>query len=105
MPTVAYAINTATGIPRTIGYATPIYDQTTVLGSTVSTGVSVTLPSSGSYLDSDLEIYLNGFRLEPVTDYTYVGAGPSRTQVQFTFDLVATDRVRFRVDRLSNTKI
>lgn len=64
----------------------------------ITTGTAVTLPSSQTYTSSELQIYLNGDRLEPVFDYTYVGS-PARTQVQFTFDLVIGDRLDFRIDR------
>jgi hypothetical protein len=65
----------------------------------VTTGASVTLPASGTYTGQEMQIYLNGDRMEPVFDYTYVGSGSGKTQVQFTFDLVVGDRIDFRVDR------
>lgn len=64
----------------------------------VITGTSVTLPNSGSYQGEELEIRVNGMRLEALYDYSYVGAG-TKTQVQFTFDLAVGDRLDFRVDR------
>lgn len=64
----------------------------------VNAGVSVTLPSGQTYTSSDLNVFLNGDRLQPVFDYTYVGS-PLRTQVQFTFQLVVGDVVEFRIDR------
>jgi hypothetical protein len=87
-----------------------IYDQSlSVLASGASgpnqingpiiTGTNVTLPASGTYNGAELQIYINGNRAEPIFDYSYVGAGPSRTQVQFTFDLIAGDRIDFRIDR------
>lgn len=87
---------------------TTIYDQSlTVVASgaganqingPVNAGVSVTLPGSQTYTSAELNIFLNGDRLEPTFDYTYVGS-PLRTQVQFTFQLVVGDRVDFRIDR------
>jgi hypothetical protein len=90
--------------------AVAIYDQqlTIVSGSPansnqmtgpVNAGVSVTLPQSGTYSSAELQVQLNGQQLEPVLDYTYVGSG-TRTQVQFTFQLVVGDVVDFRVDRV-----
>lgn len=77
-----------------------IYDQTIAVGSTITTGTNVTLPASGTYESSELQVYLSGQRLTPVEDYNYVGAGPTRTQVTFTFDLLNGDEVRFYKDRL-----
>lgn len=64
----------------------------------VTTGTNVTLPSSGTYTGEELEIRINGQRLEALYDYNYVGTG-SKTQVAFTFDLAIGDRLDFRVDR------
>lgn len=86
-----------------------IYDQSlSVLASGASgpneingpigAGVNVTLPFGQTYTAAELQIYLNGDRLEPVFDYSYVGVAP-RTQLQFTFQLEAGDRVDFRIDR------
>lgn len=62
------------------------------------TGDPITLPNSGTYEANELEVYLNGNRIEDVVDYNWLGSG-TRTQVAFTFDLAAGDRIRFRVDR------
>jgi len=85
-----------------------IYDQplTVVSGGAganqvngpITTGSSVTLPSSGTYTGAELEIRLNGMRLEQLYDFNYVGTG-LKTQVAFTFDLAVFDRLDFRVDR------
>jgi hypothetical protein len=90
------------------GASVTIYDQPlTVVPSgaganqingPVITGTAVTLPVGGTYSGAELEIRLNGQRLEQLYDYNYVGAG-TRTQVSFTFDLAIGDRVDFRVDR------
>lgn len=98
------------GLPRsfTENSSLTIYDQSlTVVASgaaanqvngPVTTGVSVTLPGSQTYTAAELQIYLNGDRMESIFDYSYVGLAP-RTQVQFTFDLVVGDRLDFRIDR------
>ena len=98
------------GRPRSFaeGSSVTIYDQSlTVVPSgaganqingPVTAGTSVTLPSAQTYASAELQIYLNGDRLESVFDYTYVGS-PPRTQVQFTFDMVVGDRIDFRIDR------
>ncbi len=62
------------------------------------TGDPITLPNGGTYEGDELEVYLNGNRLEDVVDYNWQGSG-TRTQIAFTFDLAVGDRVRFRVDR------
>lgn len=99
------------GQPRSFaeGGSTTIYDQplTVVLSGAganqinapVPAGTVITLPASGTYTAAELEIRLNGMRLEQLYDYNYVGAGPTRTQVTLTFDLAVGDRLDFRVDR------
>ena len=64
----------------------------------VTTGTAITLPSSGTYQGAELEVRLNGMRLEQLYDFTYVGTG-SKTQIALTFDLAISDRLDFRVDR------
>lgn len=98
------------GVPRSFTGAAsvPIYDQSILIvvsGATgnqlngpVTAGTSVTLPAAQTYSSAELQIYLGGDRLEPTIDYNYVGSG-ARTQVQFTFDLLARDRIDFRIDR------
>jgi hypothetical protein len=99
------------GVPRSFAESfTPvtIYDQSLTVVSSgavsgqingpVLAGTSVTLPAAQTYTAGELQIYLNGDRLEPTFDYTYVGS-PPRTQVQFTFDLAVGDRIDFRIDR------
>jgi hypothetical protein len=89
------------GIPRMTAEASAvsIYDETYSVGGTITTGTPITLPSSGTYNSDELEVRLNGQRLESVVDYNYVST-PPRTQVSFTFDLVLGDSVNFRVDRV-----
>jgi hypothetical protein len=89
--------------------ATTIYDETltVVSGSPgageitgpIVTGTNVTLPESGTYEGDELRIELNGQDLHSLLDYNYVGAGPTRTQVAFTFDIVVGDVIVFRRDR------
>ena len=89
------------GIPRMVVESgnISIYDESTEIGGGgLSTGSPLTLPNSGQYNSDELEVYLNGDRIENVIDYNYVGTVP-RTQVSFTFDLEEGDRVRFRIDR------
>ena len=77
-----------------------IYDQnSTIGGGGLTTGTGLTLPSSQTYDSAELEVYLNNVRLTPTLDYSYVGASAPRTQVSFTFDLLANEVVRFRIDR------
>lgn len=98
------------GVARMSSILTTIFDQRlTVLVSgasgsnqvngPVTAGTNVTLPQSGTYSGLELQVYLNGDRLEAVSDYTYVGVGTAKTQVQFTFGLVAGDTVDFVIQR------
>lgn len=64
----------------------------------VSAGTSISLPGSQTYNSTELNVYLNGNRLETVFDYVYVGDAP-RTQIQFTFDLEPEDRIDLEIDR------
>lgn len=64
----------------------------------VSAGTNIALPNSQTYSSMELQVYLNGDRLESVFDYSYVGSIP-RTQIQFTFSLEVGDRIDFRIDR------
>lgn len=86
------------GIPR-LKTPAAIYDQTFTTGAPVIAGTAITLPLSGTYNDGELEVYLNGQRLEVTVDYNSVGAGPVRTQITLVEDLATTDRLRFRTDR------
>ena len=76
----------------TISSLPAIYDQTYSVGSTITTGTPVTLPASGSYNSTDLEISLNGQVLAITTDWT----AASTTTVSFTFDLISGDLLHFR---------
>jgi hypothetical protein len=108
------------GVPRqqTIGTSLPtIYDQSvnivtsggsapSSLNAPVSAGTAVTLPSSGSYTLNtnsypNLQVFLNGDRLEYLLDWATSGSGPTYTAIQFTFNLEAADRIDFRIDRNS----
>jgi hypothetical protein len=86
------------GIPRMVDEsASPtIYDESVTLASNLSTGVNYTLPASGTYEGEEIEVYLDGQVLDSGADFNFVGAGPTRTQVVFTFDLYIGDRLRFR---------
>lgn len=96
---MAKFIRLVNGVPRHQDETTvSIYDQIYTVSGTITTGTAITLPSSGTYSSSELEVRLNGQRLEPIYDYNYVGSG-TRTQISMTFDLVDSDRLRFRVDR------
>ena len=89
------------GIPRTFpeSASLPIFDETITIGAGgVTTGTLVTLPSSQTYSGEELELYLNGQRIDSVIDYNFEGSIP-RTQISFTFDLVEGDLLRFRIDR------
>lgn len=61
----------------------------------ITTGSPVTLPSGKTYTAYELEVYLNGQRLEDSIDYAF----NSSTTVVFTFDIIVGDLIRFRIDR------
>ncbi len=89
------------GIPRMmpeLGGVVTIYDQTYDVVSLITSGTPLTLPAAGSYTDEELEVSLNGVRMDSGVDYSYVGVAP-RTQITFAFDLVSNDRVHFRIDQ------
>lgn len=75
--------------------AETIYDQSVTLVSPVTAGTNYTLPASGTYIGDELEVYLDGQVLDSGSDYNFVGSG-TKTQVQFTFNLLAGDNIRFR---------
>lgn len=85
-----------------------IYDQRTDVvasGATgnqingpVTPGTNVTLPSAQTYNSSELQIYLNGQRLEVTNDWNTVGSIP-RTQVTFVDTLQVGDAVDFIIQR------
>ena len=99
------------GIPKMAEEYIPpaIYDETisivesgasgdNELNGPINAGTAITLPQNGTYIANELEVYLSGQRIDEIFDYNYVGSG-TRTQVSFTFDLEAGDKIRFRVDR------
>lgn len=75
-----------------------IYDQVYIASGTVTAGTAITLPAAETYTADELEVWLNGQRMKVTDDYNYVGSAP-RTQIVFTFDLLNTEQVRFRIDR------
>lgn len=105
------------GVPRGQSSLPLIYDQTVSVVASgasppssitgpVTSGTAVTLPASQSYTlntnsIANLQIYLNGDRLEQVLDWTTSGGGPNYTAVQFTFQLNALDVLVFRIERSS----
>lgn len=100
------------GIPRGAeeagGAGVTIYDsellvvganpQTGEILGPITTGTPITLPNSKTYTSEELEVYLNGQRLNDIIDYNYEGTAP-RTQISFTFEIIVGDRIRFRIDR------
>lgn len=85
------------GYPRYADEAasSTIYDETEVLVGTLTTGTAHTLPNSGNYVGEEIEVFLDGQTLDSGTDFNFVGSG-TKTQVSFTFDLLAGDTLRFR---------
>ena len=100
------------GFPRSASESssTTIYDQRlTVVASgatgsnqingPVLSGSNLTLPASGTYTGLELEIYWNGNRLEYLSDYSYVGSGSGKTQININFQLNVGDTVDFVILR------
>ena len=117
---MAVALALVNGVPRqqTIPGTSLIYDQSVSIvasggsaGSNsvngpVTSGTPITLPSSGSYTlnansVANVQIFLNGDRLEQTFDWVISGTGPNYTAVAFTFNLVVNDRVDFLIERTS----
>lgn len=73
------------------------------LNTPVSAGTAITLPSSGIYTVQggapNINIFLNGDRLEYGRDWLTYGSGPNYTQFQLTFGLVADDYLDLRTER------
>ena len=67
------------------------------LNGPITAGTPVTLPLRKTYTSDELEVYLNGDRLTNIFDYAH----NSTTTVTFTFELIAGDLLRFRIDRTS----
>jgi len=99
-------VQTINGVLRGVDLAADIdiYDEElTVVSGTpgadeinpITAGNPVTLPNSGTYQGVELEIHLNGQKMEDGMDYAYVGSG-TRTQITFTFDLEVGDLINFR---------
>lgn len=65
------------------------------LNGPVTSGTNITLPSGQTYTGEELQVYLNGLRLDDVLDYNTT----SSTQIQMTFNLEAGDKLRFYIDR------
>jgi hypothetical protein len=61
-------------------------------------GTPITIPDSIEYTDKELNIFFDGQKLYPILDYNYEGTAP-RTQVSFTFDLLAGDKLFFEKER------
>ena len=114
------ALVLSNGVPRqqTITSSLPlIYDASvsvvssgatppTSITGPVSSGTGITLPSSETYTlntnsIANLQVYLNGDRLEQTFDWTTSGSGPNYSAIQLTFTLQVGDRLDFRIDRSS----
>jgi hypothetical protein len=96
-------------IDREVTDTPSIYDQSVnvvqdgagvgqVNKANAQSGDAITLPSSKTYDDTELEVWVNGMRMQDIFDYNYVGVSP-RTQIAFTFNLQVGDTIRFRIDR------
>ena len=93
------ALSLINGIGRmiTISSLDSFYDSTITYGSFLASGSSITLPSSGTYTNLELMVFLGGQFLEASIDYAYVGTAP-RTQIQILRDIYTDDKLRFRIN-------
>ena len=108
------------GFPRTQTFTVSlplIYDQSVTLvasggnGSTTITGAlsantPITLPASGTYTLNansvpNLDVFLNGQRLDYSFDWATSGSGPNFTAFSIGIALVVGDRLDLRIDRSS----
>lgn len=92
-------IRIVNGVPTMQTAIAAIVNNQVAVVSTITALTNYTLPNSMTYDSDELEIRLNGQKLELTQDYTYVGTTP-RTQVQFTQDIVPGDQLTFRTDRI-----
>jgi len=84
------------GVARMVSTAT--YDEVVVVPSLgYLAPETITLPNSQTYIGDELQVFLDGQRLEVNIDFNYVGSAP-RTQIQTTFDLLGGERLRFRIE-------
>lgn len=95
------------GIPRSFDESAslPIYDRTiTIVASSpgtdelvgpITAGTSISLPGGQTFTGEELRVSLNGLLLDDVIDYNIV----SSTQIQMTFQLEISDKLRFFIDR------
>ena len=90
------ALRALKGMPRIS--SSVIYDEFITIGvGGLTAGATLTLPSSQTYTDVDLEVSLEGEILDVVQDYNYVGSAP-RTQITTVIDLLEGEKIRFRID-------
>jgi len=96
---MAKFLKIVSGLPRMVEVNTTIYDEVYTAPGNISAATPITLPNSGAYSSAELHVYWNGARLIEVSDYNYVGAGPTRTQISLTFDIFTGEQIRFFKDR------
>jgi hypothetical protein len=73
------------------------FDKEKPVKRRLKTGKSLSLPRNKYYKGEELKIELNGYPLEYMYDYQYVGDNP-KNKVSFTFDLEKGDILRFIVE-------
>lgn len=85
------------GLPTSVA----AYDESISYPTGLAATTPITLPNSGSFLDSaakDLQVIYNDLNMMvgASADFTVVGAGPTYTQIQFNFALPNNAIVRFK---------
>ena len=71
-----------------------IYDQSYTAVGAITSGTPITLPNSGTYTGLELEVFLNGIRINLTSDFSYVGSG-TKTQISMAYNLENNDVLRF----------
>lgn len=84
------------GIPCLVSDSSAVYEMTITPG-VLSANTPITLPSSKTYIDKELTIWLNGIKLELGVEWQTVGS-PPRTQFSLTMATIASDRIIVRTE-------
>lgn len=83
------------GLPTSVA----AYSESISYPSGLTAGTTITLPNSGSFLDAaakDLLVIYNDLSMEVTRDFTVVGAGPTYTQIQMTFNIPVDGKLTFK---------
>ncbi len=90
-------LTVTSGIPRLqdVTVTPSYYNEVYTVSGTVVANTPITIPNAKTYTGYELEVYLNGQFLYPITDWLTVGSG-TLTQVSVGQDLIDGDVILFR---------